>query len=54
VVVFVEHGDTYLSAVAAEEMLGMVGNPALQPIAHEVAERLERVLQRVTGPNATR
>lgn len=47
VVVFVEHGDTYLSAVAAEEMLGMVGNPALQPIAHEIGARLDRVLRQV-------
>jgi uncharacterized protein (DUF302 family) len=47
VVVFVEHGDTYVSAVSSERMLGMVGNPALEPIAREVGARLERVLDQI-------
>jgi uncharacterized protein (DUF302 family) len=47
VVVRVEDGATIVSAVAAAEMLGMVGNPALVPIAAEVGERLERVVARV-------
>jgi len=43
-VVAVQDGATVVSAVAADAMLGMVGNPALEPIAHEVADRLARVL----------
>lgn len=49
VVVRVEDGRTIVSAVAAAEMLGMVGNPALEPIAAEVGERLERVVAAVAG-----
>ncbi len=49
VVVRVEDGRTIVSAVAASEMLGMVGNPALQPIAAEVGERLERVVAAVAA-----
>ena len=44
VVVYRVDGRTRVSAVAASEMLGMVGNPALEPIAAEVSERLGRVL----------
>ncbi len=49
VVVRVEDGRTIVSAVAAAEMLGMVGNPALKPIAAEVGERLERVVAAVAA-----
>jgi uncharacterized protein (DUF302 family) len=49
VVVFVDDGTTVVSTVAAEEMLGLVGNPSLEAIAREVAERLERVLEHVTA-----
>ena len=44
VVVYRVDGRTRVSAVAASEMLGMVGNPALEPIAAEVSDRLARVL----------
>lgn len=44
VVVYRTDGHTRVSAVAASEMLGMVGNPALEPIAAEVSARLGRVL----------
>ena len=44
VVVYRVDGRTRVSAVAASEMLGMVGNPALEPIAAEVSGRLGRVL----------
>lgn len=44
VVVYRTDGHTRVSAVAASEMLGMVGNPALEPIAAEVSARLARVL----------
>lgn len=47
VVVYRVGGHTRVSAVAASEMLGMVGNPALAPIAAEVSERLARVLSAV-------
>jgi uncharacterized protein (DUF302 family) len=49
VVVFTEGGATHVSAVSAEQMLGMVGNPELEPVAREVGERLGRVLERVRG-----
>jgi uncharacterized protein (DUF302 family) len=47
VVVFADGGATHVSAVSAERMLGMVGNPALEPVAREVGERLARVLESV-------
>ena len=51
VTVFVYDGQTYVSSVAAEQMLGIVGNPALAPIAREVGARLERVLGHIAvGP----
>lgn len=50
VVVFT-HGDaTHVSAVSAEEMLGMVGNPALEPVGREVGVLLARVLESVSRP----
>ena len=49
VVVFVDDGVTHVSAVAAEAMLGLVGNPGLAPVAREAGARLDRVLQRVAG-----
>ena len=42
-------GTTRVSAVAAEQMLGMVGNAELAPIAAEVAGRLDRVLAAVAA-----
>lgn len=48
VVVFTDGGATHVSAVSAEKMLGMVGNPELEPVAHEAGERLARVLERVS------
>ncbi len=44
VVVYRADGRTRVSAVDAEQMLGMVGNPDLAPIGTEVAARLDRVL----------
>jgi len=49
VVVYRADGRTRVSAVAAEQMLGMVGNDALAPVATEVAERLDRVLAAVAS-----
>lgn len=52
VVVMVRDGRTRVAAVAAETMLGMVGNPALSPVAGEVGERLRAVLDRVAAAGA--
>ena len=49
VVVYRTGGKTRVSAVAAEQMLGMVGNDDLAPVATEVAERLDRVLAAVAA-----
>lgn len=49
VVVYRAHGRTRVSAVAAEQMLGMVGNQALEPVATEVAGRLRRVLDAIAA-----
>ena len=49
VVVYRTGGKTRVSAVAAEQMLGMVGNEALMPVATEVGRRLGRVLQAVAA-----
>jgi uncharacterized protein (DUF302 family) len=49
VVVRVEDGRTIVSAVSAEALLGMVGNPAVAPVAGEVSGRLGRVLSRLPG-----
>ena len=50
VVVFTDGGATHVSAVSAERMLGMVGNPAHEPVAREAGERLGRVLESVRRP----
>lgn len=49
VVVYRTGGRTRVSAVAAEQMLGMVGNDDLAPVATEVAARLDRVLAAVAA-----
>ena len=49
VVVYRADDRTRVSAVAAEQMLGMVGNQALEPVATEVAGRLRRVLDAIAA-----
>lgn len=49
VVVYRTGGRTRVSAVAAEQMLGMVGNEELGPVATEVAQRMQRVLDAVAA-----
>jgi uncharacterized protein (DUF302 family) len=49
VTVFVLDGQTYVSSVSANQMLGMVGNPSLAPIASEVGARLDRVLGHIAA-----
>jgi uncharacterized protein (DUF302 family) len=48
VVAAAEHG-TRVSAIDADAMMGMVGNPALTDIAVEVNERLGRVLAQIAA-----
>jgi uncharacterized protein (DUF302 family) len=45
VVVYATDAGTRVTAVNAGAMLGMVGNERLAPIAEEVQERLDRVLE---------
>jgi uncharacterized protein (DUF302 family) len=49
VVVYERDGLVRVSAVDAERMLAIVGNDALQPIAHDVRDRLAGVVDRVTA-----
>ena len=44
--------DTIVAALDPVEALSLSGNEAVQPIAREVRERLERVLKNVAGPPA--
>lgn len=48
VVVFAHEGAINVSAVSAEQMLGLVGNPALEPVGREVDALLAGVLSRAT------
>lgn len=48
-----QDGGTRVSFLDPEKALGMVGNPALAPIAREAAERLHRVAE-VLAPAAQR
>ena len=45
VAVYEVDGGTHVTAVNAGAMLGMVGNERLAPIAEEIQERLDRVLE---------
>ena len=49
VVVYERDGETYLAAVDAEQMLSIVGNDELAPIAAEVRRRLAVVVERAAG-----
>jgi len=48
-VAYVEHSVTDVSLVDPLAMLGVVDNPALQPIADEARARLERVAKALQG-----
>jgi uncharacterized protein (DUF302 family) len=50
VVVYRSGGETVVSAVDAERMLALVGSTALEPVAAEVRDRLERVVERAVAP----
>jgi uncharacterized protein (DUF302 family) len=47
VCLFVLNGQTYLSAISAEDMFGVVDHPTLAPIASEISARLSRVMVRI-------
>ena len=47
VVVQEKDGKTIVSAIDAQAMLGVIGNPALAPIADDANARLNRVLDKV-------
>jgi uncharacterized protein (DUF302 family) len=47
VIVYERDGTTHVSAVDAARMLSLVGNEALEPVAAEVRDRLERVVHRI-------
>jgi uncharacterized protein (DUF302 family) len=47
VVVYEIEGGSVVAAMDPEPVLGIVGNPALEPIAREVKQRLQRALDAV-------
>ena len=47
VVVYEQGGTTHVSAVDPVAMLGIVGNPELDPIAQEIRVRVERAVEQV-------
>jgi uncharacterized protein (DUF302 family) len=49
VVVYRRDGQTHISAVAADELLSIVGNDDLKPVAAEVRERLGSVVARAAS-----
>ena len=49
VCVFVLNGQTYVSAISADDMFGVVDNPSLAPIASEIGARLGRALARIAA-----
>ncbi len=54
VIVYQRDGDTHISAVDAEQMLSIVGNERLAPIAADVRRRLAAVVTRASGKNGRR
>jgi uncharacterized protein (DUF302 family) len=47
VVVYEQNGGSVVAAMDPEPVLGMIGNPKLEPIAREVKQRLEKALDQV-------
>ncbi len=48
-VVYERDGQVWIGAVDAARMLSVVGNPAMEPMAEEVNQKLRRVVDRVVG-----
>jgi len=49
VVVQTKDGKTIVSAVDAQKMLGVVGNPELQEVAHDANAKLQAVIDRLSA-----
>ena len=47
VVVYEQDGETRVSGIDPAAMLGIVGNPSLEPVAAEIRSRIERALRKV-------
>jgi uncharacterized protein (DUF302 family) len=48
-IVYERDGQVYVGAVEAAKMLSAVGNPAMEPMARDVNERLHRVVDGLKG-----
>jgi uncharacterized protein (DUF302 family) len=53
VVVYQRDGETHISAIDAEQMLSIVGNDELAPIAAQVRAKLATVVERAARTGAT-
>ena len=49
VVVYRREGQTHVAAIDPERMLSIVANPALEPIAQEVKQRLANVVEKAVS-----
>jgi uncharacterized protein (DUF302 family) len=49
VVVYEEENSSMVSIADPMAMVGLLGNPALEPVAREAQDRLHRVLERLEG-----
>ena len=49
VIVYVQGGKTFVSAVLPTVQLGKVGNPKLQPIAEQVENKIKKVVDTTTS-----
>lgn len=49
VVVYEDKGEVFVKAIEPGKMLSVVENPALDPVAKQVREKLERVLANIAG-----
>jgi len=47
VAVYERGGETHVSAVDPVAMLGLVGNPSLDPVAAEIREKVQRAVRKV-------
>jgi uncharacterized protein (DUF302 family) len=47
VVVYEKEGKSFIASVDAAKMLSVVGNSALEPVARQVNEKLQRVINKV-------
>ena len=50
VVVYVQDGETHISAIDADRMLSLVDNDTLAPIATQVRDKLAAIVERASQP----